>query len=104
MKPIDAYRLSRVVWIESARAANTLDPDSLKPFTDPNELVSLPVLAKRCELDKAQQDRLRKRLDTWRKNNFDAWIEDREAKRHDPRYFYPIGKVWPLAETVKSSG
>jgi hypothetical protein len=72
---------------------------------DPVALLSPRVLADRLGIpanDKRQRDNLRKRLEVWRKRNFDGgWIEIENRKPRDPQFLYPVGKAWPLIEDMK---
>jgi len=74
-----------------------------EPKAPPDEQVAtLPQLAKRYSLDDKQKDRLRKRLASWRKSNFDGgWIEVRDPKRNEPRYLYPVAKIQGIIDKVK---
>ena len=37
--------------------------------------------------------------------SFDGgWIEVTNPKPREPRYLYPLGKVWPLIQDMKPSG
>lgn len=83
-------------------AAAIKKAEPAKPYTDPSELVAMPELAKRGGLGDKQKERLRNRLKTWRQANLDGgWIENTEAKPREPKYLFPIGKVWPIVEAVK---
>lgn len=72
---------------------------------DPKTPFSPKALADRLGIpsdDEKQRDNLRKRLEEWRKRNFDGgWIEVENRKPRDPQFLYPIGKAWPLIEDMK---
>ena len=75
---------------------------------DPATLLSPAKLAGRLsipESDAKTREALRKRLESWRKANLDGgWIEARDPKPREPKYLYPLGKVWPLIQDLKPSG
>jgi hypothetical protein len=74
---------------------------------DPEAPLSPAKIADRLGIppDDSQREALRKRLESWRKANLDGgWIETRDPKPREPRYLYPIGKVWPIVKDMKRSG
>jgi len=75
---------------------------------DPDTPLSPAKLADRLGIpkdDSKARETLRKRLESWRKANLDGgWIEARDPKPREPRYLYPLGKVWSLIQDVKPSG
>jgi hypothetical protein len=74
---------------------------------DPEAPLSPAKIADRLGIpsDDSQREALRKRLESWRKANLDGgWIETRDPKPREPRYLYPIGKVWSIVEDMKHSG
>jgi hypothetical protein len=74
---------------------------------DPNELLSPAKLADRLGIpsdDAKTRERIRKRVEEWRKRNLDGgWIEVTDPRPREPRYLYPLGKVWPLVQDLKRS-
>ena len=67
-------------------------------------LVTLTKITERFDLNHRQKERLRKRLDTWRKNNpGGGWIEVADRKQNQDGYLYPMAQIRPLIEAVKSS-
>jgi hypothetical protein len=75
---------------------------------DPDSPLSPTKLADRLGIptdDKATRERLRSRLVSWRKANFDGgWKEIRDPKPREARYAYPVGVVWSLIEDLRHSG
>jgi hypothetical protein len=75
---------------------------------DPDTPLSPAKLADRLGIpagDARGREALRKRLESWRKKNLDGgWIEARDPKPREPKYLYPLGKVWPLIQDLKPSG
>ena len=68
-------------------------------------MLSAPALAKRYDVD---GERLRKRLDYWRKKRENAlgedWTEVRNRSANTPQYLYRLGAVLELVEGLKSAG
>jgi len=95
-------RLADAIEAEAAKLEATTAPD------DPDTLLSAVKLADRLGISKEDakaHGALRKRLESWRKANLDGgWIETKDRKPREPRYLYPLGKVWPLIEDLKPSG
>ena len=75
---------------------------------DPDIPLSPAKLADRLGIppdDRKAREALRKRLESWRKANLDGgWIGVEDPKPREPKYLYPLGKVWPLIEALKPSG
>jgi hypothetical protein len=75
---------------------------------DPDQVLSPAKLANRLGIppdDAKTREALRKRLESWRKANFDGgWVEVTNPKPREPRYLYPLGKVWSLIQDLKPSG
>ncbi len=75
---------------------------------DPDAPLSPAKLADRLGIarsDAKAREKLRKRLESWRKANLDGgWIEARDPKPREPRYLYPLGKVWSMIQDLKPSG
>lgn len=91
------------------------DPGTVHPQADqggtkddPDTPLSPAKLADRLGIPKSNakgREALRKRLESWRKANPDGgWIEARDPKPREPKYLYPVGKVWPLIQDLKPSG
>lgn len=70
------------------------------PHRDPTTLGSLSQLVEWYALSPGQKERLRKRLEVWRRQNFGEWVETQDAGPRDPRYLYPIGKVRAIVDAV----
>jgi len=73
---------------------------------EPETLLSTAKLSDRlgiAENDRKKREAVRKRLESWRKANLDSgWIEPKDPKPREPKYLYPLGKVWPIIEDMKS--
>ena len=73
---------------------------------DPETPLSTAKLADRLGVlseDRKKREAVRKRLESWRKANFDGgWIEPKDPRPREPKYLYPLGKVWSLIEDLKS--
>jgi hypothetical protein len=50
------------------------------------------------------QEALRKRLERWRKEHDDGWVETTNRKTRDPSYLYEVGAVRPVIEELRASG
>jgi len=91
---------------DASEAHPRADQDDTKD--DPDTPLSPTKLADRLGIPKSDtkgREALRKRLEAWRKANLDGgWIEARDPKPREPRYLYPLGKVWPLIQDLKPSG
>ena len=48
-------------------------------------------------------ERLRKRLDRWRKSNLDGWVEDTNRSGQSAQYLYRVNAVRHIIEEVKAS-
>jgi hypothetical protein len=95
--------LAQFVNAQSARVDQETTSD------DPDQLFSPAKLADRLGIpanDTKRRDAVRKRLEKWRKANLidGGWIEVADPKPREPRYLYPLGKVWPVIEDMKHSG
>jgi hypothetical protein len=90
------------------QAAGVPPKDHSTGVDDPDIPLSPAKLADRLGLlpnDKKAREALRKRLESWRKANLDGgWIGVTDPKPREPRYLYPLGKVWPLIQDMKPSG
>jgi len=88
----------------SEEAASNRGPQD----NDPGLLLSVSGLAARLgirEDDAKTRDALRKRVEAWRGKSPDGgWIEVQDPKPNEPRYLYPLGKVWPFIKGMKNSG
>lgn len=47
---------------------------------------------------------LRKRLERWRRNNHQGWIENSEAGSRTPRFLYRVGAIRCIIEELRASG
>jgi len=74
---------------------------------DPDELFSHVSLADRLGLspdDSKARDRVRKRLEAWRKANPGGnWGELTEAKPRQPKYLFPFGEAWKAIQDIRPS-
>ena len=68
---------------------------------DPDQLFSVPALAKKYEID---QEKLRKRLDYWRGKNLGSkdWTEIENRAENDPKYLYRFGAIEAIVNSLKS--
>lgn len=72
---------------------------------DPDQMVSPENIAKRYGFTSKDKDRLRKRLEAWRKpENCTEWTEVQDRKPRQPRYLYRLGSVQHLVNEVKGTG
>jgi len=96
------YRIRREYG--ERRAEFVVEAGIAGTFSD-DQKVTLPALAKAYGLSDKQKERLRKRLEVWRKANIDGgWIERTERKPREPKYLYPFGKIKSIVIEVLSSG
>ena len=74
---------------------------------DPQEMLTIPAIMKKFKVPKRDQERLRKRLDSWRglKRNFGSrdWSEVENRQGNDPKYFYRLGAVWDKIKDLCSA-
>jgi len=49
-------------------------------------------------------DALRKRLDRYRKHNFDGWEQNKDRRPREPRYLYQLQAVKTIVEELRASG
>lgn len=81
-----------------AKTQGSENSDQLVSPTKIADCLGIPPNAKK------KRDALRKRLESWRKNNLEGgWIEATERKPREPRYYYPLDKVLPLIVDLKPS-
>ena len=75
------------------------DPDTPFPHAKIADRLSIP------KADTRKREALRKRLEAWRKQfPTGGWVEAADRKGRQPKYLYPIGKVWHVIENMKPSG
>ena len=75
------------------------------PPEDPEQMVSPENIAKRYGLTLRQKDRLRKRLEAWRKpSNCTEWFEVVDRKPRQPQFLYRLGAIIPMIEAGNGGG
>ncbi len=88
--------------LEGVQAANGSGiPDEAPVSEVPSDDATLSA-KKLAELFNVDYHPLRKRLDRFRKNNLDCFIEAENRSSRGPTYFYYLGKVRPIIEQLKS--
>jgi hypothetical protein len=50
-----------------------------------------------------ESEAFRKRLERWRPDHQDDWLQDTEAKQHAPQFLYRLRAVRPIIEAMKTS-
>ena len=78
-------------------------PVPLATPDNPDEMVTVQTVAKRFELTEREKDRLRHRLNNWRRpSNCTEWTEPPDRRPRQCKYIYRLGSIRHLIDAVKA--
>jgi len=96
-----AFDQGEITYEDVVRFLDSVARTSAQPKLDDRAWYTHVQLAEAFGVEK---ERLRKRLDRFRQRNQDGWKENEDRRPREPGYFYRLGGVREILESLRASG
>ncbi len=86
--------------LDGSPTEELVSPRAVSPMPDPVDDESMLPPARLAEQFGVAAEALRKRLDRWRSQNGEGWVENTERGPREPKYLFRVGSVRPLIDAM----